>query len=65
MKETVFRKASLDRISSPEQLNEYIRVTRPSVWVALGAIVAMLAGVIVWGVFGEIDGVRPIWFILH
>ena len=65
MKESIFRKSSLDRVSSPEQLNEYIRVARPSVWVVLGAIVALLAGVLAWGIFGEIDGVHPIWFILH
>lgn len=28
---SIFRKSSLERISSPEQLNDYIRVASPSV----------------------------------
>ena len=51
----LFRQKSLDRISSPEQLNEYIRVATPSVWILLAAIVVLLAGVCVWGVFGHMD----------
>jgi len=51
----LFRKKSLERISSPEQLNSYIRVSTPSVWMLLAAIVILLAGVCVWGVFGHMD----------
>ena len=53
--QSLFRKKSLDRISSPEQLNEYIRVSTPSVWMLLTAIVVLLAGVCVWGVFGRME----------
>ncbi|MEG0909954.1 MAG: hypothetical protein RSB47_00915 [Ruthenibacterium sp.] len=55
MNSTLFRKSSLDKISSPEQLNDYIRVTNPSVWVILGAIIALLVGVCIWGIFGTMD----------
>ena len=51
----LFRKKSLERISSPEQLNDYIRVSTPSVWMLLTAIVVLLAGVCVWGIFGRMD----------
>ena len=51
----LFRKKSMDRISSTEQLNDYIRVSTPSVWLLLAAIVILLAGVCVWGVFGHMD----------
>ena len=51
----LFRKKSMDRISSPEQLNDYIRVSTPSVWMLLTAIVVLLAGVCVWGIFGHMD----------
>lgn len=54
-----------ERVTSPEQLNDSIRVAHPGVWIALGLIVALLVGAIAWAVFGEIDGVHPIWFILH
>ena len=56
----LFRKKSLERISSPEQLNAYIRVATPSVWLLLSAIVILLAGVCVWGVFGHMDTTLPV-----
>ena len=36
--QTVFRKKTLDRIASPEQLTDYLRVTNPGIWVVLGAV---------------------------
>lgn len=51
----LFRKKSLDRVNSPEQLNDYIRVSNPSVWMLLAAIIALLLGVCVWGIFGHLD----------
>ncbi len=53
-RDTIFRKASLDRVSSPEQLSDYIKVSRPSVWLILAAVIVLLAGVCVWGVFGTL-----------
>ena len=55
----LFRPKSLDRISSPEQLNAYIRVSTPSVWLVLTAIAVLLAGVCVWGIFGHMDTKLP------
>lgn len=55
MNQQLFRKKSIERISSPEQLNEYIRVSNPGVWMILAAIVILLGGAIVWGIFGHID----------
>lgn len=55
MNEQLFRKKSIDRISSPEQLDAYIRVANPGFWTVLLAIVVLLAGVCVWGVFGRLD----------
>ncbi len=55
----LFRKKSMDRISSPEELNDYIKVTSPSVWMVLLAIVVILAGVLVWGVIGSVDEKMP------
>lgn len=50
----VFREKSLARMSSPEQLDQYIHVSNPSVWVILGAIVLLLLGGIVWSCVGTI-----------
>ena len=59
MSNNLFRKKSIEHISSPEQLNDYIRVSTPSVWMLLIAIVILLAGVCVWGVFGHMDTTFP------
>lgn len=55
MEQSLFRKKSLDRISSPEQLNDYLRVTNPTVWVVLGAVILLLLGVIVWGSVASLE----------
>ena len=55
MNNQLFRQKSVDKVSSPEQLNEYIRVANPGVWLVLAAIVILLAGVIVWGCIGHLD----------
>lgn len=46
---TLFRKESMERIQSPEQLNDYMHVTNPTVWVALAAVILLLVGMLVWG----------------
>jgi len=63
---SIFRKTSLERISSPERLNDYIKVSNPSVWIILAAIAVLLAAAVVWGFTAEItpDGLRPIDFLL-
>lgn len=53
----LYRESSLDRIQSPEQLNDYLRVTNPSVWVLLTAVILLLAGLLVWGSMAYIDSV--------
>lgn len=70
----LFRKKSLDSVSSPEQLNDYIRVTTPSVWLIMLGLILLLAGMIVWSVFGTVDAtatdgtteeVHPITFVTN
>lgn len=50
----LFRESALERLSSPEQLDQQLQVTSPKGWVALVAIWALLAGVIVWSLIGEV-----------
>lgn len=50
-----FRKEALAKASSSEDLNEYIRVARPSVWLMLGAIIVFLVSFLIWGIFGRMD----------
>ena len=47
MDETIFRKKNIDRISSPEALNDYLRVTTPMVWLILAAVILLLVGFLV------------------
>ena len=44
----LFRKQSMDRISSPEELHDYIQVTGPRLWMVLTAIAVLLAGLVVY-----------------
>ncbi|MBQ9361529.1 MAG: hypothetical protein IJT96_10905 [Lachnospiraceae bacterium] len=70
----LFREKSIERVSSPEQLDDYIRVTHPGVWMILLAIIILLAGVIVWAAFGTVSftdasgavrQVNPISFVIN
>ncbi len=51
---SIFRKKSIDRVTSPEQLDDYIKVTTPSVWLILLATVILIAGALFWAFFGTI-----------
>ena len=53
--QSLFRKTSVERISSPEQLTDYLRVTNPTVWIVMAAIILLLAGMLVWGSVAQID----------
>ena len=50
----VFRKASLDRLASPEQLDKLLQVTRPRGWIALVALGFLVGSAVLWGFEGSI-----------
>ena len=54
MKQDLFRKVSLDKLSSPEQLDKLITVTTPKAWLSLLAIGFILVAAVIWGIFGSI-----------
>ena len=54
-KANVSRQKTRDRISSPDQLTDYLRVTNPGIWVLLASIVLFLAGVFVWFTIGTLE----------
>ena len=54
MNNNMFRKKSLDRISSPEQLTDYINVSNFGVWLVLAAIIILLASALVWAGFATL-----------
>ncbi|MBQ7221545.1 MAG: hypothetical protein IJS28_11255 [Synergistaceae bacterium] len=61
------------KITSPEQLNSYIRVTSPGAWIILASALAFLLGLFVWIFSGELtitnpagssQTIKPITFLL-
>ena len=61
----LFRETSLDAVESPEALNDYLRVTSPGVWLVLAAVIALLAGAILWGIFGRIHSEAPVAVVVE
>lgn len=55
MEDRLFRKESLEKMTSPEQMNDYIRVTGPGIWLVLAAVIALLTGALIWGALGRLD----------
>lgn len=55
MSEKLFREKSLKRISSPEELNDYLKVTTPGVWILLASVIILLVGALVWAIFGTMN----------
>lgn len=54
MEGKLFRKVALDRLSSPEQLDEMMKITNPKGWLALGALGALITAILAWGIFGNV-----------
>jgi HlyD family secretion protein len=54
VKAGVFRKVSLDRLSSPEQLDQLMKVTDTKGWLILAAFGVVLLTTVVWGFSGSI-----------
>ena len=50
----LFRKAALDRLSSPEQLDRAIQLTAPHDWLAIAVLCAFLVVAFGWSIFGSI-----------
>ena len=59
MNKQLFKKNSIDRVTSPEQLQDYVKVANPGLWMVISAIVILLAGVVAWGFIGKIDTTMP------
>jgi multidrug resistance efflux pump len=55
MNNEVFRKVSVERLSSPEQLDTLMRVTSPKGWLALAALGLLLVSAIAWGYWGTLS----------
>src|SRR5690349_16730829 len=54
MRRNLFRQEALDRLSSPERLDDLIEVTTPRLWLALLGAGALLILAIGWGLAGSV-----------
>ena len=54
-KKSVFRRKALDQIRSPEQMNDYLKVTNPGIWVILAAVVLLFIGLFAWATVGKLE----------
>ncbi len=55
MKESIFRQKSIERISSPEKIDDYMKINGISMWLVMGFILLLLIAVIIWGFKGKIE----------
>lgn len=53
--ESIFRKKSLERLSSPEELRDYVKVTGVGLWFFLSAVIVLFVGLFVWACVGHFD----------
>ena len=64
MDNQLFRQKSIDRISSPEQLHDYMRVTSPRLWMILSIIIALVVGLIVFSTMATMESTMPATFVV-
>jgi HlyD family secretion protein len=53
-KASIFRQVSLDRLSSPEQLDQLVQVVRPRLWLFWAPLAFILLGALAWGFLGTV-----------
>ncbi|MCF4967005.1 NHLP bacteriocin system secretion protein [Nostoc sp. CMAA1605] len=53
-KESIFRKESLERLSSPERLDQLMQIVNPLDWLPLATLGAFIVLGLVWSIFGRI-----------
>lgn len=52
---SIFNARATEKLRSPDDLDKYVRVTRPSAWAVVSALALLLAGLLAWGVFGVVS----------
>ena len=51
---SIFNKKATEKLRNPDDLDKFVRVTNPSVWVILAACVILIAGLLAWGFLGAV-----------
>jgi hypothetical protein len=60
MKNELFRKEAVEKITGPEELNAYVKVIHPRVWLILAGVAVAVAGL----VFFVASTGFPVWDLL-
>ena len=55
LQERLFRKVALERLSSPEQLDQLMRVISPLGWLALIPLLGLILMAVLWGWYGSVS----------
>jgi HlyD family secretion protein len=59
MAQEIYRKVSLDRLSSPEQLDQLLTVTTAKSWLAMIALCGAILSGIAWSILASVDTTVP------
>ena len=54
MANPILTKNSSEKVTSPEELNDYIKVTNFSIWLILAVVIIMASSVFVWAFVGSL-----------
>ncbi len=55
MAKSFFKTHQMNKVNSPEQLNDYIKTSNPSSWLIVAAAIILLVSVLVWATFGSLN----------
>jgi len=50
----IYRRQSLDKLASPERLDQLMRIVKPQSWVLVSTVAAGIVLVVVWGIVGRV-----------
>lgn len=54
-KSSIFSKDAVDKMTSPEEMDRYLVVTHPGVWIVLSALIVILIGFFCWAALGHLE----------
>lgn len=55
MRNDLFRKKSLEKISSPERIDDYVKTVNIRLWIVVVSCFAVICSLSLWGIFGRIE----------
>lgn len=55
MAKSLFKTHQINKVNSPEQLNDYIKTATPSSWLIVAAAIILLTSVLIWATFGSLN----------